>query len=935
MKASGSWESLLQGVSQQIPEIRLPGQHGEQINMLPDPVRGLTRRPGSVMKGERELAISLDVHLSIGIDSRSWVSFDYTNGGVDYTVCYRRSARAGVGAPGDMVVYDKTNNVFLPYSRNAVDADLTAVQNGGISAMTSIGRYVYFAGNTLLPTQTSVAKWADATNLGRAVLWVRAGAYNRKYGASVTRTDGTVFSFSYTTPSAAYDQLLDTSGVPVFTADPAGGTTTDSEAAFIRLNAGAGRAELMWYAWSPAGLTATNGGAAMTNTYPAAPTTTSEFSWGGSASQRRYVYFTAGLVGDPNVSLTYSHLKTVTNPNYARSINELTNEYNQAVNAHIKAAAAAIEPEAIAEQLRAAAVASGLGGTTTRNGTHVIFTNVKGITLDDGSDDSLIRGVAQEVSAVDKVSPKHYVGKVVQVKAKNAEESYYLRAIATDSTVTSGITDVTWVEGAGTEQVLTGGILVGTVHAGTFAVASTPALLQTLTGLTVPTFVPSQAGDGGSNGQPFFIGNKITYLGVFQDRLLVGSGGVIRASRTGDYLNFYRTTVLTVPADDAIEFLSESSESDELRHGVLYDKSLVLFGQKRQYAIDGRIALTGTSANLPAISTHGEAAEVPPVAAGGLIYYAKNGELYASLHQIQPGQNPESPESYPASAQVDSYMTGKAIEIRYVSKPSMIAMRTTGDRFGLHVFSYVDAQDARKQSAWHRWTFDTSLGMIVGMTTTALGLLVFFLRRVNGVSYYVADLLPLTAQLSTRPYLDSLRTLANVEGGAYSVKTTTTGPYKVAIAGDNIYRFLGDTLANLVPFKAAYAVAEAVMWVGTDNAASVLVTNPFMKDRNNVTITTGELTVQRVVTTWQDSSGYIVTIKSPDETLTQEHNGRVVGDPNNIVGREVVTDFTASFGVGREVRKYEMTLAARTWLPFCLTRMEWVGQFFNRTQRVS
>ena len=42
-----SYKSLLQGVSQQIPRERLPGQLTAQLNMLADPVTNLRRRPGA------------------------------------------------------------------------------------------------------------------------------------------------------------------------------------------------------------------------------------------------------------------------------------------------------------------------------------------------------------------------------------------------------------------------------------------------------------------------------------------------------------------------------------------------------------------------------------------------------------------------------------------------------------------------------------------------------------------------------------------------------------------------------------------------------------------------------------------------------------------------------------------------------------------------
>src|SRR5690554_4706426 len=60
-----SYLNLLQGVSQQVPRARLPGQLTEQTNMLSDPVTGLRRRPGI------EYLYAQDTGQSDGADSDS------------------------------------------------------------------------------------------------------------------------------------------------------------------------------------------------------------------------------------------------------------------------------------------------------------------------------------------------------------------------------------------------------------------------------------------------------------------------------------------------------------------------------------------------------------------------------------------------------------------------------------------------------------------------------------------------------------------------------------------------------------------------------------------------------------------------------------------------------------------------------------------------
>lgn len=931
MKASGSYASLVRGVSQQIPEDRQPGQHTEQVNLIPDPVQGLCRRHGSRFVAERDLGISalLD-YQALDFDMRTWRTFDYTSQDTDFSVLHRTGASVVPGAP--LMVFDKTNSTWVPVVRNAVDVPLDTLTTGGISAITSVGKYVFMAGNDIVPTASSVDAWGAAGNEDKTVLWVRGGAYARTFKVTATKLDNSQVSFEYTTPTSSYAGVLDTSGVPVYAADPAGGTTIETEACYIIDVAGTPTAELSWHAWNPVTLSAKKGATVMTNVSPAAPANSLQYAWVAGA---RFITFHSSNLGALDVSMTYTHTKTISNPNYTKTITDLTNAYNTAVTNWIGTAAEAIQPENIAEQLKLAAIAAGLAGTIRQAGT-VIFDVVKAISVSDGGDGSLLRGVAQEVNSVDQVSAIHYVGKVVRVRARNSAESFYLIAEAKDG-VSTGYTEVTWVEGAGTVNTITLALCYGVYSAGTFYIASSAALLNAILPGTHPTYAVSTSGDLDSSPLPFFIGQKITYLGVFQDRLLVGARAVLRCSKIGDYLNFFRSSVLTVPADDPLEMLSQGTEDDTLQFSVLYDRDLILFGDKRQYAVSGRTALTPTSSNMPVMSSHSNAAQAPPIAVGGVIFYGQRGTDASSLHQIQPGQNAESPETYNVSTQIDTYIEGAVTEIARNPKPTHVFMRTSTRPNDLYCFTYLDKEgQGRVQDAWGRWSFNAALGSVVGMSSTADGLLVY--RLFYGIpsgggfdTWIVADLCPMTTGLSSLPYLDSIRPYEDVVDGDDSIHAGTLGDFSMAFDNDEVQYMLGTTLALAAPLAAEFPSATG--WVGADMECFVTLTNPFPKDKNDEAILTGRLTITKLIAKFKKSSGLLFNIFSGQQNELFTYNGRVLGDPNNLIGREVITDLQQSLPIGREASEYTATLSARKWLPFTLTSLQWIGQYFNRTQR--
>lgn len=75
----GSYESLIQGVSQQSPSDRLDGQHEEQINMNNDPEKGLLRRPPTNLI--TTLGVSGDLYKEFELEGTKYLLVTYKNTG--------------------------------------------------------------------------------------------------------------------------------------------------------------------------------------------------------------------------------------------------------------------------------------------------------------------------------------------------------------------------------------------------------------------------------------------------------------------------------------------------------------------------------------------------------------------------------------------------------------------------------------------------------------------------------------------------------------------------------------------------------------------------------------------------------------------------------------------------------------------------------------
>ncbi len=952
MKVTGSYAALAGGVSQQPPHLRQTGQHTDQINMLSDPVNGLVRRHGSRYIADISLSLlgsgTPAIDAAGVLDTVGWQTFQYQHQGEEFALCVRRGVKPPLSELPGMVVFNKTTGAFVPLITNPTDTALNSMLAAGVTAITAVGRYVFMAGggNTTALTLNDV--YNTPSNQGMSAVWIKGGAYAKTYTVTATLLNDTVITFSYTTPTSSYPGTLDTTKVPLRAGDAATGGVFDIEAAFIKESSpGVFRAELTWWEWSPSVMRAFNNGTTpaneLTNVYPAAITSATQFSYnptGGGAflGGDRYIYFHPSLATTQNISIYYQHFKTVPNPNYTNIVSDIQSKYNNDVNQWILAASKAIVPENIADALMTAAITAGIPSAA-RSGSHLYFTNVKALSVSDGGDDSLILGVANVVPSPEKLSPEHFVGKVVRVRTSTESTAYYFRAVPRD-TVSIGFTDVTWVETAGVVQSLSGGIFTGVVVGGSFYLASSASLLAGLTPGDHPVFASSAAGDTKSVKPPHFAGRRITYLGVFQDRLLVGADAVLSVSATGDYLNFYRGTMLTVRDDAPFELLSQGSEDDTLKYSVLYNKNIVLIGDVRQYAISGTVPLTPANANFPVLSNHRATTLCHPRAVGNSIYYAQTSANVSSLHQLQPSGSSGETESFPVSAHIESYIQGAIVEIQDFTRPTMLCVRTRQERRSLYTYAYVDAPGReRVVSAWSKWTFSESLGHIIGIGQHPDGVLVFSLVTApkfdasGFATWVVAHVCPTQSGLPTVPYLDAWRPWSTVLTSTGHLHPQTPGDWSAAYDTSTVWAYLGDTLIKAPDTIAAYPLASGLV-VGANFPAAVTLTRPFVSDRQGLPLNVGSLVVNNLTVTTQNSGGMMYTVTAPRGVSQYVYNARRMGDPDNEVERVPINSLNHKVVVMDDAGTVQVTLSARRWLPFTISSVEWVGQFYNRPQRV-
>lgn len=172
--------SLLQGVSQQLPKLRLPGQVAAQENMLSDVVTNVRRRPGSMFR------YTVDLGAPCTVDNVEGWDTDIAGARVHVLVnC----------TSGRLVVLSQGFNVLAN-----LQSDYLKAPTCKYIRVTTIGDDFFLLNTSVQPVVVAAPYRLPPAR--RGFLYIKAGAYSKQYSATFSTNLGSL-TVSYTTPTGA------------------------------------------------------------------------------------------------------------------------------------------------------------------------------------------------------------------------------------------------------------------------------------------------------------------------------------------------------------------------------------------------------------------------------------------------------------------------------------------------------------------------------------------------------------------------------------------------------------------------------------------------------------------------------------------------------------------------------------------------------------
>jgi len=209
-------------------------------------------------------------------------------------------------------------------------------------------------------------------------------------------------------------------------------------------------------------------------------------------------------------------------------------------------------------------------------------------------------------------------------------------------------------------------------------------------------------GDEETNPVPTFVGRPIHGISFFRNRLVLTSGENVICSQTGDYFDFFLSTIITTVEDDVIDIACGSLRPVELRYALPSARGLLLFSSKSQYILTTTTeAFSGRSAEINTLSQYEQDDDVSPFDTGSSIVFVKQGENATNVYEM--AVNGEKAEVVELTRTIPSYVPNAISYLNGSSSASTFALTTPQKSNDIYLFRYFNAE-SRVMSSWFKWT---------------------------------------------------------------------------------------------------------------------------------------------------------------------------------------------------------------------------------------
>jgi hypothetical protein len=561
------------------------------------------------------------------------------------------------------------------------------------------------------------------------------------------------------------------------------------------------------------------------------------------------------------------------------------------------------------------------------------------LTVDDGDGGANIFSMTRNIGASNRLpryAPHRYVVKITGDGAKSADD-WYLQFLVGDNVTGTDLglgfgKDGVWRECTGPFQP----------HK--WNLATMPHVLEQGTGGEFTwgeaSWIERRAGDDASNPPPSLLGRTINDLGTFQGRLAMCSGPNVIMSRTDKSLDLWINSATVQAPDDPIDIQSTAKTFSTMRYIVPQNRDLVVFSEEAQFIILGRNALTPTNAALVLTTSFEAELAATPAPSGRNVFFSINYDNYTGVREFYAEGLDDVNDARPITQHISEYIPGKVRQLASTSNFDNLIVLSTGNEAqdvskALFIYEYLWVDDQKAQSSWSMWSYSDELVYVLFDQNVVY----MVMKDSTGRHYLVRMSLSRLADKATTytVHLDNKVSVENVNM-TVAIPYDSTDREMVIVQGEDCPNpgMTVEATWNQNNATLKRDMLGGTVIVGERYLSRYQPTMPMAKDADNVKIGTARLSLKNILISVR-KTGYIKVQKLSKYAATKfiEFSGRILGAPDNMVGRPAVSDATVTYPFNDKSDYGQLEICSNSHLPLSILDIEWTGQYTKKGKRMS
>jgi hypothetical protein len=218
-----------------------------------------------------------------------------------------------------------------------------------------------------------------------------------------------------------------------------------------------------------------------------------------------------------------------------------------------------------------------------------------------------------------------------------------------------------------------------------------------------------KVGDNDSNPLPSFVGNTISNMFFFKNRLGFTSDENVILSEVNEYYNFFRTTVIDLLDGDVIDTSIDSNDVSIIRNINIFGGGVLLWSDNSQFILSGGNILSTNSSGIKPTSNYLCSNELKPIVLDDIVvFFNKKGSYLDILSYNSSSLQSDTNTAESLSSHIPTYIPSDIDIIISVPAYNMILLTKSGTT-DIYVYKYFVTGKERVISSWFKWTTNVTI----------------------------------------------------------------------------------------------------------------------------------------------------------------------------------------------------------------------------------